>query len=365
MSISAIEQDHIYDHPSCIFVEGGAALSSGWFKRNIMMTLDEIDNHRKNYDNRDVFITAYQYDSGDKEKYRSSNKYGALYLDFDSKEIDFENNSPEDNEEFFEQVRLDALRAVNFFVSVYGLRVEDLDIYFSGSKGIHITVHPILLGIEPQVNLNRIFKEIVTKIQLEHNTLDTGNYDVVRLWRLPNSINTKTGYYKIPITYHELQVLSLANICNLATQPRYLPPKDYRTNHRARRVFKKHAEDFTNKLQGGGKKQYRGRQKAMDITPPCVVALLMSAVPKGQRNNTAIALASVFYQQGFSKEEALGSLIDWSSNNCSPPLNESELKAVVESQYSHEYTFGCEKMKEISVCDKDNCKLVSRRRRIR
>lgn len=364
MSTSVINTNYLYKHPKCKYTEGGALLDSGWFKRNILMEIQDVEHHRKNFNNKDVFITAYQYETNDPSLYKASNKYGALYLDFDNGDINLENHTNEENEKYFNTVRADAILAVNFFRSVYGIRHSDLDIFFSGSKGVHITIHPKIIDLKENIHLNRIFKSIILKIPSKYNTLDTSIYDVVRLWRLPNSINGKTGLYKIPLNFKELESLSFKELVVLAKTERNLPIKHYKTNNRAKRVFQKHSNDFSKNLNGSKKTKYMGERKKIEVTPPCVLALLMSSVPKGQRNNTAIALASVFYQQGFTIEETKKSITDWSNHSCDPPLDETEIEALVNSQYNHEYLFGCEKMKEISVCDLKNCPLMSRHRRV-
>lgn len=57
---------------------------------------------------------------------------------------------------------------------------------------------------------------------------------------------------------------------------------------------------------------------------------LLKGVGEGQRNQSATKLAGRCLTKGFSKEETLTYLKGWNQNN-RPPLNEQELKAVVES----------------------------------
>ncbi len=90
--------------------------------------------------------------------------------------------------------------------------------YFSGYKGFH-EVPSVLFGVEPATRLNEVFKKIVQRL-LPDIPFDPVNYDKVRLWRLPNTVNSKTGLYKIPLSAHELMTLTIDEIRKMAEHPR-------------------------------------------------------------------------------------------------------------------------------------------------
>lgn len=85
-----------------------------------------------------------------------------------------------------------------------------------------------ILGIQPRKDLNGIFKSIAEQIKTFsiHKTVDLKIYDNKRLFRVPNTINSSTGLYKIMLTPDELINLTEQDIKNLAKQPRNLTLKD-------------------------------------------------------------------------------------------------------------------------------------------
>ena len=97
-----------------------------------------------------------------------------------------------------------------------------VQIYFSGSKGFHILVEPEVFGIEPRQNLNEQYKTIASELnkQTIYKTIDVRIYDRRRLFRFPNSINAKTGLYKVPIRQKDLRGITIEKIQEYASEPR-------------------------------------------------------------------------------------------------------------------------------------------------
>ncbi len=114
---------------------------------------------------------------------------------------------------------LDSCRdLLHFLEQTYGLPVDAVRIYFSGSKGFHLEIPTILFGkIEPTTNIPKIFKNIV--ISFGFNDIDTSIYHINGLWRLHNSVNSKSGLYKIPLTYSNISTLTYEQICYKAKVP--------------------------------------------------------------------------------------------------------------------------------------------------
>lgn len=75
----------------------------------------------------------------------------------------------------------------------YEVDLKAIKVYFSGSKGFHIELPSHLFGFEPSPLLHDIYKDIVTRLSPEGLTVDYAVYDKVRLWRIPNTINSKSG----------------------------------------------------------------------------------------------------------------------------------------------------------------------------
>lgn len=335
------------------YIEGGVKVKDGkhGFRRNIMMEIDDLANFRKRYNNKGIYVTAYRYNN---KVQADAELYGHLYVDFDS----------DSDEVGYEQVREDAMRALAFFSAIFSVSEEDVRIYFSGKKGIHLIIPAPILGVNPDKELNDIFKLIaldVHKISV-HKTVDTRIYDRVRLFRVPNSVHPDTGLHKVSMTPDQLRNFSYDGVQNWAKKAR--PPqykKDIRYNTKAHRVFKEYmvqwekekAEKNFNKKKGKGK---------LNFCPPCVRHMLRNETPDGTRNNTTAALCSYFKQRGYSEEEAYNRLSKWNGDYCSPSLPDWEITRTIKSIYSAEYTYGCTSLAEISgACNPEKCKLAKKK----
>lgn len=97
---------------------------------------------------------------------------------------------------------------------------DDLLIFFSGSKGLHLGLPTSAWGPEPSTQFNRVARRLAEGLAgLAGVTTDAGVYDKVRAFRAPNSRHPKTGLYKRRLSLDELRGLSLDAILQLAKQP--------------------------------------------------------------------------------------------------------------------------------------------------
>ena len=115
---------------------------------------------------------------------------------------------------------LDWLRGVLDRLESWGVDLSAVRIYFSGYKGFHLELpHSLFGGFAPSKEfpkrLRRAAKHILGTIPF-----DTSVYDTLRLWRIENSKNAKSGLYKIRLTVAEARTLDIDAIRELATAPR-------------------------------------------------------------------------------------------------------------------------------------------------
>ena len=105
-----------------------------------------------------------------------------------------------------------------------GLESEDLDIYLSGKKGLHITVPAscFMDRVVPKVKLPAIYREIAFKLSVD--TLDFRVYTARRgrMWRTCHRIR-ENGNYRVKVTYEELQTLTVEGYAALCQAPRVVP----------------------------------------------------------------------------------------------------------------------------------------------
>lgn len=245
---------------------------------------------------------------------------------------------------------------------------RSIQIYYSGSKGFHFVVDKTVMNIQPRKDLNRVFKSMAEEIKslTMHGTIDTQIYDSRRLFRVKNTINTKSGLYKIPITPIELKSLDINDIKLLANKKREVNFFRNEYSRKAENFFKKHVEKIEEENKRLEEARVRVQEYAknkVEITnkniTPCIKNIIINGAKEGYRNNSATALASFFMQKGYSPEETYDIINDWNNTKCFPSIPEREIKTLIDSVYKHGYKYGCSKLSEISVCDENKCPIFS------
>ena len=162
---------------------------NGYFTRNKFIDITNLRKHINEYDG-DVYSTIYRYDSKDQN---TANFVAPLYLDLDIDDI----------EHNFLKIKQDLALVLRRLRTAFYLSDKDIELYFSGSKGFHILVHHNIFGFEPSRDLHKQYKKIAVELKTYtvNKTVDTKIYDNKRLFRIPNTINHKTGLYNVAISY--------------------------------------------------------------------------------------------------------------------------------------------------------------------
>jgi hypothetical protein len=271
-----------------------------------------------------------------------------LYFDFD-------------NEQDFEQVRKDALTVIAFLETVFSLTEDSYTLFYSGNKGIHLTVPAEVLGIEPCMDLNNIYKHIATvaKNYTKFKTIDTQVYDRKRLFRIPNTIHEKSNLYKIQITYNELKNSSLPDIKQLAQHPRQFNKAKRILVPVAHQRMERFIQDYHREAKEQEILQNKVRKSSINFIPPCVERILQDGANVGQRNITIACLASLYKSMGETYNNAINIISEWNSHNVTP-TPERELRRTVQSIYSSDKTYGCRTLSLISECS-EQCKIYKKK----
>jgi hypothetical protein len=312
------------------------------FSRNRFIDYSEITNFLKETNCFGSFCTNYRY--CDRSNTDGCLIYGDLYFDFD-------------NEQDFEQVRKDALTVIAFLETVFKINENSYSLFYSGNKGIHLTVPAEVLGVEPCMDLNDIYKyiAIIAKNYTPFKTLDTQVYDRKRLFRIPNTIHEKSNLYKIQITYQELQNNNLLDIKQMAQQPRQLNKTKRILVPVAHQRLERFIEDYHREAKQKEADKNKTRKSSINFIPPCVEKILQYGANVGQRNITIACLASLYKSMGETYNNAVSLISEWNSNNVTP-TPERELRRTVQSIYSSDKTYGCKTLCLISECS-DQCKI--------
>lgn len=336
------------------YYEYGGKFGS-YFRRNIFVKIGSEDFNLKlrtilgNCSNTDIYRCVYAYEN--KDKVNECRLYAPLYFDLDG---DMQSN--------FETLKSDVFRITGFLESEIGLDKDEIEIYFSGAKGFHILVPPDILGIEPSTNLNEIYKAWANYLYSTHDikSIDLRIYDRKRLFRLPGSINSKTGLYKSRLLPELLRNMAADDVFSLAANPLNVTKPG-----RAIHINKQAAINFYTKSQNFYKKNKDGTQAAKTIILPkekkellpCVKYILGRGIEEGNRNNILSILSSALIQSGYTLEETLDVMYVWNELN-EPPLAAREIEATTRSSYSMALdgrNYGCSAMQEYGFCIGDRC----------
>ena len=227
----------------------------------------------------------------------------------------------------------EALRIIRDFINYlhydFDVEFESLYIYFSGSKCFHIGIPIKLIGnIEPAEYLPLRFKKFI--LSFGDWGFDTKIYEKARLWRIENSINSKSNLFKIRLTARELFALSIDEIKELANKPRdnsIFPPYDETEVSPLLSSIWKDTETIITQKETISFSHSKNN-----------ISFLDTGVPEGNRNNTTFDNAKKLKNLGYNQPKAIDLLIQWNYDLNSPPLSEKEVKRTIRSVFSFNIT---------------------------
>lgn len=295
----------------------------GITNRNNVIKLNEI--RKENYEGlTDCYISQYLF-SEDYLNFSQANKsvsgykgfidFQYIYLDFDSKE------NPE-------IARIDLYYFINYGLSEYlsADEINQLRIFFSGSKGFHLAIPKrFFTNIKPSRDLhlragafikhlvslaNEGSKEIIQSI--DYSIYKSSN----RIFRLNNTINSKTGLYKIGITYDELCNSKIDEIKDIAKDRRYLEYNNkIKPNESLTELF--NTVKIENNTEETKKEKLNGD-------------LFEQGITDFNRNNRAFEIANHFSKKGLNNSDVEDIVNYWNNNN-KDPLPQDEIKSIFKS----------------------------------
>lgn len=331
-----------------MIVEYGG-VQNNTFRRNIFG--EQNDENIINSFESDTYCTIYKYDN---ENIDSCNFIAPLYLDLDIDNI----------EEDYNKLIRDLKILIHKLVTEFHVEQNDIQIYFSGSKGFHLIISENIFGFEPGRTLNKDLKKVAVYLKAYTLTkcIDTKIYDYKRLFRINNTINSKTGLYKVRVLYNDLINMSYDELIDYASKPKDIKSDDYLYNDKA-------SESFTNLIEKLNKrdrekiniqvaKEYIRKKELL----PCVKYILQNGSPNGQRNNSTIALANSLFQVGYNQDEVVEIITTWNETKNEEPLPDREIRATIKSAYNNSKQniyYGCSSFRELDVCVK-GCPIYKR-----
>ena len=343
------------------YIELGGSNGSFFKRKNYIRLNDKelgckVNNFFSQY-GKDSYVSIYAYENINDVDHCKI--FGDLYFDLDGNIH---------TEKGYKKLRSDVTIIVSYFKSI-GLQDSEIEIYFSGAKGFHVLIPAKVLGIEPSTNLNQLYKSWAAYLKNTYKveTIDTVIYDRKRLFRIPNSTNSKTGLKKVRINLMSLwknenyddfiKYIQENNLSNIESR------KDI--NIQAAKYFYKKSQNFYKKHDSVAQEKqptFTIPEEKKDLLP-CIKFGLENGANVGHRNSTLVVLASAILQSGYKLEEVLDLMHSWNTNN-ETPLAYNEIELTVRSAYSMLLSgkrYGCSAIKELGLCTDKDCKFEERK----
>lgn len=232
---------------------------------------------------------------------------------------------------------------------VFDVNVSELMCFFSGAKGFHITIPQKMFGYHASDTLPQVFKIMAADIA-DQIPYDGSIYEHMRLFRLSNTINKKTGLYKIPLTAREIRNLDIEDIKDIATAPRKIATishDEIDLNIVLNEIYNAACEKLIQKKPASFKptKSYHAPKDAK-----LCYHHILEGLPEGDRDNAALRLATHLRKQGYGADLTEGLMVAWNKRN-SPQLDSNDLTRVIKQTYDNEYDFGCNDYLLQKYCD--------------
>ena len=264
----------------------------------------------------------------------------------------------EDLEKDFDKLKRDIMLLTRKLKTLFKLTDENIQYFFSGSKGFHIIIPYSIFGIKPCKDLNDKYKMLAIELKSYTITksIDTRIYDTKRLFREVNTINTKTNLYKVPITIKNIKEFSYEELIEYAKAPKEEYKVDSSYNQEADIAFNNLIIELKERQKRTINHKVARQMLENKELLPCVKYILQNGAQKGGRNNTAMALASSLYQRNPNDyEEVLDIMKTWNIKKLDTPLAERELENTVKSAYRNVQDgkrYGCAAFIDLGICVK-------------
>jgi len=352
------------------YVDFASALQREPRFRNNVVPIERVSDLIERYRDYECYTTYFLYKEDILEYLRShkidghqsvSGYRGAMWsnylpIDIDAKDLAYARDA--------------AIAAREVIQDQMGIDPKALKIYFSGNKGFHFMIDTRAFAAKPSERMHLYFAEmrraIAGEMRSYGETIDHQIKDGVRLWRLPNTRNAKSGLFKIQLLADELEG-SVSEIRDLAKDqhPQWdtdrtglVPTYDLSPSREACDQYREAMEKADSRLKRN-LSQFAQRSNGMCDAKR---RIYNSHIEPGDRNNCAIILASHFRNEGKSEQATESLMSEWNTRN-GIGLAEYELANVVRSAYrSTPYDFGCSSL--AAYCnyrDRNACDFVRRR----
>lgn len=288
--------------------------------RGSLIPRTSLAHYIAEYEHQPIYRSVYMYDEETKQEIdtRGSLKgfLGKRYIDKLIIDID--------KEERTDQETFNLLRATCMELDDLGLSEETYQVFFSGS-GYHIAVTNDAVGFEASEDLPYIVKRTMESL-LPH--IDPSIYQRNGIYRVPHTLNRKTGLFKIPLYMSEVWHGTVDDILELAQERRL--DFDYRTlrgNNELKESILKEVPDRA------ALRTVREPSKVV----PCVQRMFNRGPVDGTRHITLLRMMSHFRRSGIPVEAARSAAHAWNAGS----MDDEHVDKIVSDVYNRGYQYSC------------------------
>ena len=292
--------------------------------------IDVILEHGDKYA---VYKSLYLYD----EEGRQYHKLRKSFKDFLGKRYIRDVLIDIDRGDNTDEYTLNKTKGVLYELEELYVQKRSYNVYFSGT-GYHIIISGEVFNFpEGNTDLPFIVKETMNNL---FSDIDLAVYNRTSIYRCHNTLNQKSGLYKIPLTHSQVQECSSEDIISEADKQIILE---------------------TDPIWGDGELEKQVITKipsirVMDsnVEPrnivPCVQKMYKLGPEEGTRNNTMMRIASHFFRHGIPSSATKAALLEWNGGQ----LRDEIIIRKVEDTYRGGYKYGCKDELMAKYCQ-TNC----------
>jgi len=232
--------------------------------------------------------------------------------------------------------------------------VEDLAVFFSGSKGFHVMIPFNYFPLTPNEHLPNQLKDLAKYLKEFYPTLDDSIYNYNRKFRVPFTKHEKSGLYKIlvPLNLLNDEDINIEDIKQAAGELDLSEIKKDFIKEMNPTLERETLQVFKDAIEASARKSYQiEKERAGTIDKPspfekfdgklCIKKMLESTCDDVGRNNAAMRIVNDYYRTGKPQDKCEQDLMEWASKNGLPI---SELTTIINNIYERgaNYNFGCQ-----------------------
>jgi len=310
--------------------------------RNMIIQKEDLPKYIQ--DKKELYRSYYTYDADiieHKKVYKTVSSYkGKYYLDRIILDVDKHEGLGEQRRELTdEEVLNKTKRMVQHLEEEWQLDRYQISIWYSGT-GYHLSF-PDIFHFEPSNFLPDEVKFTFSKYFPEMDTMPLMKTGLIRVGY---SLNAKSGRYKIPLTYDELQNLTASEIIELSrsNEPRKLERDDTEYS----------IPDFRHLIIKNVQKreQEKINQEPTKIVT-CAQKMFLEGSQKGSGHNVMLAMVSSWRLSGMPLEACIILAKQWASGRTEAEWAPYQVEKQVRYIWEKGYTPGCDHPVRQKYCD--------------